>query len=232
MKQEKTKIRKERTIISIAQFSGLFLAMLETCGIFDHVAIVAGGIIGDAFSFTLNDMFESILNGLWLRFLELITIGDRIMAKTEKLDGKVMDVRLTSITIIDMDTRVHVVVPYKSITGKVITNATRAIHAIVEEKFTILLKDHDMVNDIIRCSNERLRLDISAESFYEVSAIGKDGIKLRVLYRVKMVNHSGTIGKGKFWVIHHSILIGMAKIIQSSGATIGKVEKKKDDKGD
>ena len=136
--------------------------MLETWGISGHNAIVAGGILGVVTLFTLKDMFESILNGLWMRFLEPIKIGDRIMVKTEKLDGNVVDVRLTSITIINMDTRAHVVVPYKSITGKTITNVTRATHVIVGEKFTILLNDHDKVDDIIKCSNEMLRLDIFA----------------------------------------------------------------------
>ncbi|KAI9198804.1 hypothetical protein LWI28_022406 [Acer negundo] len=133
-------------------------------------------------------MFESILNGLWIRFLEPINIRDRIMVKTEKLDGKVVDVRLTSITIIDMDTRAHVVVPNKSIAGKAITNVIRATNANVREKFTILLNDQDKAYDIIRCSNERLRLDIFTYSFSEVSAMDKNGIELRVLYRVKIVN--------------------------------------------
>ncbi|KAK4858996.1 hypothetical protein QYF36_025099 [Acer negundo] len=72
------------------------------------------------------------------------------MVKTEKLDGKVVDVRLTSITIIDMDTRAHVVVPNKSIADKAITNVIRATNANVREKFTILLNDQDKAYDIIR----------------------------------------------------------------------------------
>ena len=66
-------------------------------------------------------------------------------------------------------------------------NITQATHAIVEEKFNILLKDHDKVNDIIRCSNE-LILDISTDSFCEVSVVDESGIELRVLYWVKIVS--------------------------------------------
>ena len=75
-------------------------------------------------------------------------------------------------------------------------------------------------------------MDISIDSLCKVSDVGESEIKLRVLCRVKMVNQSEKVGKGNIWVIHHFILITMAKFIQSSGATLGKVEKKKYDKGD
>ncbi|KAI9182331.1 hypothetical protein LWI28_024296 [Acer negundo] len=225
MRQERTIVH---TIISITLLCGSLLAIMETWSISAHSLIVSGGILAAATSFALKDIFESFLNGLWLKFSEPFKIGDRIMVKSEKLDGKVVDVRLTSITIIDKDTTAQVVVPYKAIMGKAIINLTRATHMIVEEKFTILLKDHDKIDNIIRCSNE-LILDISEDSFCEVSAVGEKGIELRVVGRDKMVNHSDKFGKKKLRAIRHYILIGMVKILQSSGATIGNAEKKKDD---
>ncbi|KAK1582465.1 hypothetical protein Q3G72_015317 [Acer saccharum] len=105
--------------------------------------------------------------------------------------------------------------------GKAITNLTRATHAIVEEKFTILLKDHDKVDNIIKCSNE-LTIDISADSFCEVSAVVENGTELRVVCRVKMVNPNDMMGKKKLRAIRHFLLIGIAKIIHSSRATLGK----------
>ncbi|KAK1584154.1 hypothetical protein Q3G72_030300 [Acer saccharum] len=109
MRQERNKMRQERTtvhtIVSITLLCGLFLAMLEIWGISAHSVIVAGGILAAATSYALKDIFESFLNGLWLRFSEPFKIGDRILVKSEKLNGKVVDVRLTSITLMDMDTR-------------------------------------------------------------------------------------------------------------------------------
>ncbi|KAK0591837.1 hypothetical protein LWI29_009056 [Acer saccharum] len=112
------------SVLSISLFYGLFLATLEIWGISNHSALVTDNILGALISFASKDVFENFLNGLWLRFLEPYKLGDYIVVKSEKFDGKVMDIRLISITIIDKKLGAHVVVPYTFLSQNIIFNVS------------------------------------------------------------------------------------------------------------
>ncbi|KAI9156926.1 hypothetical protein LWI28_014182 [Acer negundo] len=230
MKENEAGKDQHTSILLISSFYGLFLATLEIWGISGHSALVTGGILGVAISFASKDVFEKFLNRIWLRFLEPYKLGDYIVVKFEKLDGKVMDIRLTSITIIDKKTGVHVVVPYTSLSQKIISNVSRATRVVVEEKFTIPFKDLDKFDSIINSSNQMLTSNFSAEDYCKLSGACESRIELIVFCRViKMDNDMGEV---YIRTIRQSDLINIARIILSSGATIGKKDNKNKNEND
>ncbi|KAK0592888.1 hypothetical protein LWI29_027231 [Acer saccharum] len=229
-KEDEAGKNQHTSVLSISLFCGLFLATLKIWGISDHSALVTGDILGAAISFASKDVFENFLNELWLRFLEPYKLGDNIVVKSDKLDGKVMDIRLTSITIIDKKTGAHIVVPYTSLSQKIIFNVSQATRVVVEEKFTIPFKDLDKFDFIINSSNKMLRSNFSVLDYCKLSGAGEFGIELAVFCRViKMDNDMGEV---HVRTIQQSVLINIARIILSSRATIGKKDKKKKNEDD
>ncbi|KAK4834805.1 hypothetical protein QYF36_000832 [Acer negundo] len=203
---------------------------LDRKDISDHSAFVTGSILGVVISFASKDVFENFLNELWLRFLKPYKLGDYIVMKSEKLDRKVMAIRLILITIINKKTRAHVVVPYTSLSLNIISNVSLATRVVVDEKFTIPFKDLDKFDSIINSSNQMLRLDFSADDYCKLSGVGEYGIELTLFCRlIKMDNN---IGEVHVRTIRQSILINIARIILSSGATIEIKDKKKKNEDD
>lgn len=153
-KKRKTLIPLINTVIKIGVAFIGGIVILDQMGVNTTPILAGAGIVGLAVGFGAQTLVKDVLNGLFILFQDLISVGD--VAVIGDKGGLVEAVGLRTVTLRDLAGNVHVV-PNSSI--DTVTNMTKGYSRYVFDVGVAYREDVDKVMEVLREIGEEMQND-------------------------------------------------------------------------
>lgn len=171
--------------------AGIFIASLTLFGIDFRTFFTSISIVAAAIAIVTKDYIIDIISGIILSFSSYIKTDDYI--KTGELSGKVIDMTLSKILLLNDDDDI-IAVPNNKAFSNEIVNYTRKASKKVTIEFDMVLASlktvEDLEESLIRILDE-FQPYIEEDSYYlRIEKIHADSISLKFQYILKRMNRT------------------------------------------
>jgi small conductance mechanosensitive channel len=153
-KKRKTLIPLINTVIKIGVAFIGGIVILDQMGVNTTPILAGAGIVGLAVGFGAQTLVKDVINGLFILFQDLISVGD--VAVIGDKGGLVEAVGLRTVTLRDLAGNVHVI-PNSSI--DTVTNMTKGYSRYVFDVGVAYREDVDEVMEVLREIGEEMQND-------------------------------------------------------------------------
>src|SRR5690606_15646821 len=180
-----------KNLFYILQAGGILLFALAIFGVDYRTFFTSISIVAAAIAIVSKDYIVDIISGIILSFSSYIKTDDYI--KTGEISGKVVDMTLSKILLLNDDDDI-IAVPNNKAFANEIVNYTRIASKKVSIEFDLKLVSlrtvEELEESLIQVLHE-FGENIEANSYYlRIEKIGADSISLKFQYVLKRMNRS------------------------------------------
>ncbi|KAL2613711.1 hypothetical protein R1flu_025403 [Riccia fluitans] len=204
-------------IVSLVLYVLALSCIGEVNGFALRSLLAVGGFSGVALGLAAKEIVSNFFGGALLFVTRPFVIGERI--KTGSFAGYVQDIGFLQTKILSME-RVPMIVPNQNFINQVITNYSRANNKLLEAEFPIRIQDIFLVDKITGLVSTFLKSHPEIDSGLKtpvcyLKSVHEQGVQIAVSCVVKPK------GGADFFKVQQAILIRVAEIIVSEGASMG-----------